>query len=70
MHSDPRPVKEWFVDQVETKGVQLRRVVRYIKAYRDWIWKSGGPSSILLMAAAAPLFVKQDRRDARRCWMS
>lgn len=63
MHSDPRPVKEWFVDQVETKGVQLRRVVRYIKAYRDWIWKSGGPSSILLMAAAAPLFVKQDRRD-------
>lgn len=63
MHSDPRPVKEWFVDQVETKGEQLRRVVRYIKAYRDWTWKSGGPSSILLMAAAAPLFVKQDRRD-------
>lgn len=63
MHSDPRPVKEWFVDQVETKGEQLRRVVRYIKASRDWTWKSGGPSSILLMAAAAPLFVKQDRRD-------
>ncbi|MGS1047452.1 CBASS cGAMP synthase [Burkholderia glumae] len=63
MDSDPRPVKEWFVDQVETKGEQLRRVVRYIKAYRDWTWKSGGPSSILLMAAAAPLFVKQDRRD-------
>lgn len=37
--------------------------MRYIKAYRDWTWKSGGPSSILLMAAAAPLFVKQDRRD-------
>lgn len=63
MHSDPRPVKEWFVDQVKTRGEQLRRVVRYIKAYRDWTWKSGGPSSILLMAAAAPLFVKQDRRD-------
>lgn len=63
MHSDPRPVKEWFVDQVETRGEQLRRVVRYIKAYRDWTWRSGGPSSILLMAAAAPLFVKQDRRD-------
>jgi hypothetical protein len=63
MHSDPRPVKEWFVDQVETRGEQLRRVVRYIKAYRDWTWKMGGPSSILLMAAAAPLFVKQDRRD-------
>lgn len=63
MHSDPRPVKEWFVDQVETRGVQLRRVVRYLKAYRDWTWKTGGPSSILLMAAVSPLFVKQDRRD-------
>lgn len=63
MHSDPRPVKDWFVDQVETKGEQLRRVVRYIKAYRDWIWEAGGPSSILLMAAASPLFVKKDRRD-------
>jgi hypothetical protein len=63
MHSDPRPVKEWFVDQVDTKGEQLRRVVRYLKAYRDWTWDVGGPSSILLMAAAAPLFVKQDRRD-------
>lgn len=63
MHSDPRPVKEWFVDQVAIKGEQLRRVVRYLKAYRDWTWGTGGPSSILLMAAAAPLFVKQDRRD-------
>lgn len=63
IHSDPRPVKEWFVDQVETRGEQLRRVVRYLKAYRDWTWTSGGPSSILLMAAASPMFVKQDRRD-------
>ena len=61
--SDPRPVKDWFVDQVEAKGEQLRRVVRYLKAFRDWQWKSGGPSSILLMAAAAPLFSKMDRRD-------
>ena len=61
--SDPRPVKDWFVDQVEVKGEQLRRVVRYLKAFRDWQWKSGGPSSILLMAAAAPLFSKIDRRD-------
>lgn len=63
MHSDPRPVKVWFVDQVAAKGEQLRRVVRYLKAYRDWTWDKGGPSSILLMAAAAPLFVRQDRRD-------
>ncbi|KPC27630.1 Uncharacterized protein ABJ99_0126 [Pseudomonas syringae pv. cilantro] len=61
--SDPRPVKDWFVDEVEAKGEQLRRVVRYLKAFRDWQWRTGGPSSILLMAAAAPLFTKMDRRD-------
>ncbi len=63
MASDPRPVKEWFLGQVEAKGEQLRRIVRYLKAFRDWKWPSGGPASILLMAAAAPLFEKRDRRD-------
>ena len=61
--SDPRPVKEWFLGEVSAKGEQLRRVVRYLKAFRDWKWSSGGPSSILLMAAATPLFEKRDRRD-------
>lgn len=61
--SDPRPVKEWFLGEVEAKGEQLRRTVRYLKAYRDWHWESGGPSSILLMAASAPLFEKHDSRD-------
>jgi hypothetical protein len=63
IESDPRPVKQWFLTQVEGKGEQLRRVVRYLKAFRDWTWHEGGPSSILLMAAAAPLFEKRDRRD-------
>lgn len=63
MESDPRPVKEWFLAEVEAKGEQLRRVVRYLKAFRDWQWASGGPSSILLMAAAAPLFEKRKCRD-------
>lgn len=61
--SDPRPVKNWFVDQVQDKGEQLRRIVRYLKAYRDWQWEAGGPSSILLMAAATPLFTKVKGRD-------
>lgn len=63
MPSDPRPVKEWFLGEVEAKGEQFRRAVRYLKAFRDWKWPSGGPASILLMAAAAPLFEKRDRRD-------
>jgi hypothetical protein len=63
MSSDPRPVKDWFLGEVEAKGEQFRRVIRYLKAFRDWKWSSGGPASILLMAAAAPLFEKRDRRD-------
>ena len=63
MESDPRPVKQWFLSKVDEHGEQLRRVVRYLKAHRDWRWTSGGPASILLMAAAVPLFEKHDRRD-------
>ncbi|WP_369919855.1 CBASS cGAMP synthase [Marinomonas polaris] len=63
MSSDPRPVKTWFLGEVEAKGEQLRRIVRYLKAFRDWKWSSGGPTSILLMAAAAPLFEKRSQRD-------
>ncbi len=63
MISDPRPIKEWFLGEVDAKGEQFRRVVRYLKAFRDWKWSTGGPASILLMAAAAPVFEKRDRRD-------
>jgi len=61
--SDPRPLRDWFVGEVEVKGTQLRRIVRYLKAYRDWRWQEGGPTSILLMATAAPLFDAQHGRD-------
>jgi hypothetical protein len=61
--SDPRPLRDWFVEEVAAKGPQLRRVVRYLKAFRDWQWAEGGPSSILLMAAATPLFGFRDGRD-------
>lgn len=63
IESDPRPVKDWFLNEVSARGEQLRRVVRYLKAYRDWTWPTGGPASILLMAAAVPLFERRDRRD-------
>lgn len=61
--SDPRPVKQWFLGEVERHGEQFRRVVRYLKCFRDWQWVEGGPSSLLLMATAAPLFEGRDRRD-------
>ena len=61
--SDPRPVKKWFLEEVDRHGEQFRRVVRYLKAFRDWQWPTGGPASILLMAASAPLFDARERRD-------
>ena len=63
IESDPRPLKDWFLSEVDVKGEQLRRVVRYLKAYRDWRWSQGGPASILLMAAASPLFEAKHGRD-------
>ena len=63
VQSDPRPVKAWFLGEVERHGEQFRRSVRYLKAFRDWQWASGGPSSLLLMAASAPIFEARDRRD-------
>ncbi|UVL81118.1 hypothetical protein LOY24_13610 [Pseudomonas putida] len=61
--SDPLKMKEWFELEVSDKEEQLRRVIRYIKAFRDKQWDKGGPSSILLMAAACPLFEFKYKRD-------
>jgi hypothetical protein len=62
---DPRPIREWVRDMVEEKGEQLRRVMRYVKAWRDYqTWEGEDPKSIMLMVAAAVSFdEKIDRRD-------
>ncbi len=51
--SDPGRVIEWFDRKIERHDEQLRRVCRYLKAWRDQTWSSGGPSSIVLMVCAA-----------------
>ncbi|WVM94129.1 CBASS cGAMP synthase [Halopseudomonas pachastrellae] len=63
--SDPRPIRDWVVEQVELKGEQLRRVMRYLKAWRDFQkWDKDDPKSILLMVAADTAFESSiDRRD-------
>jgi len=61
--SDPRLVNEWFKAQVAVQGEQLRRVVRYLKAWRDWTWEKGGASSLLLMVALSKTYDARDRRD-------
>lgn len=54
--SDPKVIHDWFESKVDTHGPALRRVCRYLKAWRDKTWQSGGPSSIALMALAIAIF--------------
>jgi len=65
--SDPEEVATWFEDRILLHGEggpQLRRVCRYLKAWRDYHWRDGGgPSSILIMVIAARNFVPASRRD-------
>jgi len=63
--SDPRPIKEWVELQVSLKSEQLRRLMRYLKGWRDHQrWPFGEPKSLLLMALAnATLERKIDGRD-------
>ncbi|MGO2513080.1 CBASS cGAMP synthase [Marinomonas polaris] len=61
--SDPRAMNDWFELAVKDCGEQLRRVVRYLKAFRDKTWEFGGPSSILLMAAVVQIFEERKKRD-------
>lgn len=50
--SDPKQLHDWFTAQTRRYPF-LRNVCRYLKAWRDFEWREGGPSSIMLMVAAA-----------------
>lgn len=56
--SDPRKIEYWFQDAVNEHGQHLRRVSRYLKAWRDYQWPNPaeGMSSICLMAYAVAVF--------------
>ncbi|MGZ9211151.1 MAG: CBASS cGAMP synthase [Candidatus Binatia bacterium] len=51
--SDPGLVVKWFKGKIDRHGPQIRRICRYLKAWRDYVWVEGGPSSIVLMVCAA-----------------
>ncbi|MDT0138256.1 CBASS cGAMP synthase [Acidovorax sp. PRC11] len=62
--SDPEEVSRWFLDRVEEHTEQLRRVCRYLKAWRDLHWKAGdGPTSVCIMIAVAQAFEPKRGRD-------
>lgn len=36
IESNPKEVSDWFANEVKTKGEQYRRIVRYLKAWKDF----------------------------------
>lgn len=58
IQSDPMAIQQWFTNECRLHK-RLRRVCRYLKAWRDFTWQKGGPSSIVLMVAAAETFDSQ-----------
>lgn len=54
--SDPKKIKDWFEEKVDLHGEQLSRVCRYLKAWRDQHFPTGGVPSIALMAHAVAIF--------------
>lgn len=63
IESDPRKLYKWFLNAVDEKGEQLKRICRYLKSWRDCQWEKGGPSSIFLMICVEELFKKIPKRD-------
>ena len=63
VQSDPLKLHKWFLNEVAVRGEQIRRVCRYLKAWRDFHWKSGGPSSIFLMVCTSMCFKNKNGRD-------
>lgn len=62
--SDPESVSRWFRDCLAEHNDQLRRICRYIKAWRDYHWRDGGTvSSVALMIAVGQEFEILERRD-------
>jgi hypothetical protein len=62
--SDPRKMAKAFRNEIAKHGEQLRRVWRYLKAWRDFQWPQGdGPSSVYLMVGALNTFETALWRD-------
>ncbi len=63
--SDPIKFKDWFIGKVKNTDEQLRRIVRYIKAWADYeSGKIGMPSNMILTVLTANAFVRYERDDS------
>lgn len=62
--SDPKAIHDWFQDQVERYGPVLRRMCRYLKAWRDETWESCCLSSLCLMVACVDALAELEDEPA------
>ena len=64
-HSDPKALTDWFKDSVKKEGEQLRRMVRYLKAWADYQSKKRGkmPNGLILTVLATRNFCPHERDD-------
>ena len=63
--SDPGPISQWVQDAKMLHGSRFINLVRYIKAWRDYQWEVGGPTSISLMVAVESCLrgINSDMKD-------
>lgn len=59
--SDPRRLEGWFNDAQQQHGGQLQRICRLLKAWRDYRFEQGGPSSIALMWCVVQVYDQYGR---------
>lgn len=60
--SDPKKFGDWFQSQLDVYGPVLRRIIRYLKAWRDKDWFDGKLKSMALMILCARAFEEMDSR--------
>lgn len=61
--SDPKEIARWFRDRLLEHSEQLQRVCMYLKAWRDFHYPVGGPTSVCIMVAIAAEFTVFRGRD-------
>jgi hypothetical protein len=64
-HSDSKALTDWFINQVSNKGEQLRRAVRFIKAWSDFQSGRRGkmPSGLILTVLVSNHYCANERDD-------
>lgn len=60
-HSDQQDFKDWFIEKLNHNGEQLRRLIMYLKAWKDY--KAIKFPGVAITIIVGNLFVKSENRD-------